>query len=235
MSTCRNKGCPGVARRGQYFCYDCYTAWREGGDEAVAARIAEMQRGEQELEALRAFRQKVFDAVLPPFTEHPTRCQRQTEQSLFDTIYAGHYTLSKLRREWYNSPDFGRQNVPKHGPGVRAQRARLMVDWYLGQLDKANKPLVSVRGCTVRDIPSCPTEPHGPQCYRLSGCPGVPVKLCKHPTAKVKDEAEPLRLKVAELEGRLLVAQQGSIPSIFIKVLCIVSMLAGLGFGLLLK
>lgn len=36
------------------------------------------------------------------------------------------------------------------------------------------------------------------------GCPR------KHPSAKVKDEAESLRLKVSELEGRLALSEQRS-------------------------
>lgn len=64
------------------------------------------------------------------------------------------------------------------------------------------------------------------------GCPR------KHPSAKVKDEAESLRLKVSELEGKLLCAQQslvGHLPGGFVKILATVCLLAGVGFGLLIK
>lgn len=37
--TCKNKGCEGRTRKGQFYCYDCYSAWLLGGDDAVAARI----------------------------------------------------------------------------------------------------------------------------------------------------------------------------------------------------
>lgn len=266
MAECKNKGCTGHARKGQFFCYDCYTAWMHGGDEA-------------ELAELRAFKERVFDAVLPAFPGAAPKHVRRTEQALFDVIYGGHYVLSKLRKAWYASPDFKGQNVPKAGPGVRMARARCMVEWYTAQLDKANKPkpvvLETLRftvdpykrtncsdcGTPCWDSPfkGCPAETMvaareralaatsaeakcGSQCWALLGFPCVPVKVCnhpatKHPSAKQADEAEPLRLKVAELEGRLQHAQKclvGVVPGAFVKILATACLLAGVGFGFLL-
>lgn len=59
----------------------------------------------------------------------------------------------------------------------------------------------------------------------------------KHPSAKQVDEAEPLRLKVAELEGKLQHAQKclvGVVPGAFVKILATICLLVGVGFGLLL-
>lgn len=63
-----------------------------------------------------------------------------------------------------------------------------------GQLDKANKPVHGACGTACQDMPC------------------VPRKVCNHPSAKVRDETEPLRRKVAELEGRLALQQLRSRP-----------------------
>lgn len=239
MAHCKNKGCTGHARRGQFFCYDCYQAWMHGGDDAVAARLEEMTKHTAELAELRAFKGRVFDAVLPdPIIDGQVRTRARTEKALFDTIRSGHYVLAKLRKEWYNSPDFRQQVVPTQGTNVRAERAQRMVDWYHAQLDKANKP--SYGGARCSDCGTacylsqrgCPKAPHGPQCYGLVGYPAVPVKLCKHPSAKTTDESAALRLRVAELEGRLSLywkreAKQGA-STCFSIVLATVAVLTGI-------
>lgn len=198
MAACKNAGCTGRSVRGQWFCYDCYTMWKAGGAEAVDKRITEMQAAGQELEELRGFKQRVFNAVLPPFAGQPVQ---QSEGRLFDVIYSGAYIVSKLRKEWYNSPDFASQGAPKIGPRARMIRARLMVEWFQGQLDKANKP----KPIYVESQRVVMRQPTRSDCVHLvDGC------MNKHPSAKVTDEAGPLRLKVAELEGRLAVAQERS-------------------------
>lgn len=78
-----------------------------------------------------------------------------------------------------------------------------------------------------------------PQCYGVVGCPAVPVKLCSHPSAKVTDEAEPLRTRIAELEGRLAlrkVPRTGPGPVDLIYSLTLVIFFGlGTGWGLLLN
>lgn len=254
--TCKNHGCNGRARRGQYFCYDCYTAWQQGGDDAVAKRIEEMRKGTQELEELRRTVERIKEFVLGPkeFMGAPV-VRDYSNLALWERLGRDKQLLVKLRRAHRDAA-----GASPRGMDLAARNDRLWA-WLENQLDKANKPkpvvLETLRfdvtpsygkaRCSDCGMPcyltqrGCPKAKCGAQCWAMLGLPCVPVKVCnhpapvKHPSAKIKDEAEPLRLKVAELEGKLLVAQQGIIPSIFIKALCTISLMAGLGFGFLLK
>lgn len=87
---CKNKGCNGHCRKGQFYCYDCYMAWLNGGEDAVQARLKELTVDKAELARLVEFANKVRHAVLgpPEFGGKPV-IRDYSDKTLFDAIHAG--------------------------------------------------------------------------------------------------------------------------------------------------
>lgn len=184
---CKNKGCNGHCRKGQFFCYDCYTAWLNGGDEAVQARLAELGADKAELARLVEFANKVRHAVLgPPEFNGKAVGRDYSDKALFDAIHAGRevvLTADKVARamgadlptrlglvarrravvEWLKG--LGRVTATEVSQHASLQELRIALSAANAEVEAKELTIRSLRGkvCPCRNTAFC----QQPQAVRL--------------------------------------------------------------------
>jgi hypothetical protein len=239
MKSCKNHGCNGLARAGQYFCIDCYRAWNDGGQDAVMERIAKLKDADKELEDLREFKRRIQLAICGPDTFHGRPVLRDTsDKAVFERIGTGLAVLraadNACRAEIPDLPKFmvprrkavaaWLENMParkRADADIRAKAAaaleeRITVrteqrDNLRGRVDELEREAISLRG-TV-----CP-------CSRPS--------VAKHPSA-CDIKAQHRTDQLSRVEGKMdLILNKRSGPLYFLTGASLASLAIALGLNI---
>lgn len=207
--SCKNDGCNGNTRRGQYFCYDCYQAWSTGGSEAVQARIDALHQPDLSVELLRRLDER--DATI--------------ESLKSDVVELGTFKDSVLK-----AINGGR--IPNH-PQVKVET------WALGKIKEYGelaRPVLHERFREARQLPREQHEPmtvirelnqtiHGLE-RQLADMRGQRCQpsTCKHPSADPKPEMPITGRQLDRIESLAKqAAQRGpSVSSVFLTLICTV-------------